>query len=60
MSLKQDLSIVMDKQLYQDAIPCNILMFNLEVAHEITCMRLNLENSVVRHVSHEIQHHLFW
>ena len=35
-------------------------MFNLEVAHEMTRVRLNLEkNSVVRQVRHEIQHHLF-
>ena len=33
----------MDKQLYQDAIPCKTLMFNMEVTHEMTCMRLNLE-----------------
>ena len=26
----------MDKQLYQDAILCKTLMFNLEVAHEMT------------------------
>ena len=28
--------LVMDKYLYQDAIPCKTLMFNMEVAHEMT------------------------
>ena len=29
-------SLVLDTELYQEAVPCKTLMFNLEVAHEMT------------------------